>query len=292
MLGLITLPSVRSPRTALQTLLTGEPDGVAPWIRALEDPGDAGWFGPDSTIWRVHADAASLVGGIRALLVQAMHPTVLAGFDEHSAYREDPTGRLQATAAFVTVATFGTSEQAAAACQRVRRVHRRVRGTTYDGMPYDAADPELLGWVHVALVDSLAEAVRRFGQTPFDLDPYLAETAVIGQRLKAAHVPRNAAEMAATYDHYLPSLAVTEKTFAAHRFILDPPLQPMMRPAYRVLAAAAVSSLPPRLAELVAVRPVLPAASAAVVGRAATRMLAAMLGPSPAAAAARRRPVS
>jgi hypothetical protein len=146
--------------------------------------------------------------------------------------------------------------------------------------------------VHVALVDSLAEAVRRFGQTPFDLDPYLAETAVIGQRLKAAHVPRNAAEMAATYDHYLPSLAVTEKTFAAHRFILDPPLQPMMRPAYRVLAAAAVSSLPPRLAELVAVRPVLPAASAAVVGRAATRMLAAMLGPSPAAAAARRRPVS
>lgn len=287
------LSRVRSPRSALQTLLTGCPDGVAPWIRALGDPGDPGWFGPGSTVWRVHADAAALVGGIRALLVQAMHPTVLAGFDQHSAYREDPTGRLQATAAFVTVATFGSSQQAMAACERVRRVHRTVRGTTDGGVPYDAADPELLGWVHVALVDSLAEAVRRYGRTPHDLDAYLAETAVIGDHLHAAHVPRTAADLEAGYAHYLPSLSVTDKTFAAHRFILDPPLPAPMRPAYRVLAAAAVASLPPRLACLVAARPVLPPAPAVVAGRATARLLAALLGPSPAAAtAAGRRPAS
>jgi len=288
-MSMLARPALPSPRAALQTLLTGERDGVAPWIRALGDPGDPGWFGPGSTIWRVHADAASLVGGIRALLVQAMHPTVLAGFDQHSAYREDPTGRLQATAAFVTVATFGTSEQARAACDRVRGVHRRVRGTTDAGVPYDAADPDLLGWVHVALVDSLADSVRRFGRTAFDLDVYLAESAVIGDYLKAANVPRSATQMEATYAHYLPALAVTEKTFAAHRFILDPPLPPLMRPAYRVLAAAAVASLPPRLAGFVAGRPVLPPAPAAAVGRAATRMLSVMLGPSPAASAAARR---
>ena len=255
----------------------------------MAEPGDDGWFGPGSTTWRVHADAATLVGGIRALLVQAMHPTVLTGFDEHSDYREDPTDRLQRTAAFVTVTTFGSSQQAAAACERVRRVHRPVRGTTGSGVPYDASDPELLGWVHVALVDSLAQSVRSYGQTRFDLDTYLGETAVVGDFLEAAHVPRSVAELRRTYAHYLPSLAVTATTFSAHRFILDPPLPWTMRPAYRVLAAAAVASLPPELARLMAARPALPPAPAALVGRAATRLVGAVLGPSPAASAASRR---
>ena len=285
--------AVKSPRAAMRTLLTGRADGAAPWISAMAEPGDAGWFGPGSTAWRVHADPATLVGGIRALLVQAMHPTVLLGFDEHSDYREAPTERLQRTAAFVTTTTFGTSEQAAAACERVRRVHRPVRGTTVTGVEYDASDPELLGWVHVALVDSLAESVRSFGTTRFDLDAYLGETAVVGDCLEAAHVPRSVADLRETYAHYLPSLAVTSATFPAHRFILDPPLPWQMRPAYKVLASAAVASLPAELAGLMAARPALPPAPAAVVGRAATRLVGALLGSSPAAeAAARRRPAS
>lgn len=289
----VPLSIVKSPRAALRTLLTGRPDGAAPWISAMAEPGDDGWFGPASTAWRVHADPATLVGGIRALLVQAMHPTVLAGFDEHSDYREDPTDRLQRTAAFVTVTTFGSSEQAAAACERVRRVHRPVRGTTDGGVPYDASDPELLGWVHVALVDSLAESVRRYGTTRFDLDSYLAETAVVGEWLQAANVPGSAADLRETYAHYVPSLAVTSATFPAHRFILDPPLPWQMRPAYKVLAAAAVASMPAELAGLMAARPAIPPAPAAVVGRAATRLVGAILGGSPAAAAAaRRRPAS
>jgi uncharacterized protein (DUF2236 family) len=274
----------RSPREAVRALLTGDPGGVAPWVRQLAEPGDAGWYGPRSTTWRVHADSATLVGGIRALLVQAMHPTVLAGFDQHSAYREDPPDRLQRTAAFVTVTTFGTSAQAAAAVARVRRAHAAVRGRTPEGRPYDASDPELLGWVHLALVDSLATAVRRYGRTPFDLDAYLAETAVIGARLGAAHVPRSAAEARAAYAHYRPDLAVTAATLSAHAFLLDPPLPPAMRAGYRVLAAAAVASLPPEHRALLGARPVLRPAPAAVVGRAATRLVSLLLGPSPAAA--------
>jgi uncharacterized protein (DUF2236 family) len=168
-----------SPRAAVRTLLTGHPDGAAPWVRALGEPGDDGWFGPGSTIWAVHADAATLVGGVRALLVQAMHPTVLAGFDQHSGYREDPQSRLQRTAAFVTVTTFGTTAQAEQACDRVRGAHAPVTGRTPTGEPYDAGDPDLLGWVHLALADSLAESVTRFGRTPFDLDSYLSDMAVI-----------------------------------------------------------------------------------------------------------------
>jgi uncharacterized protein (DUF2236 family) len=280
---------VGSARGAVRTLLTGRADGAAPWVRAMEEPGDPGWFGPRSTTWRVHADAATLVGGIRALMVQAMHPTVLAGFDQHSAYREDPAGRLQRTAAFVTVTTFGTAAQAEDACARVRRAHAPVRGTTPAGEPYAADDPELLGWVHLALVDSLAEAVRRYGRTRFSLDAYLAEVAVVGDRLGAAHVPRSAAERAAAYAHYRPRLAVTPEIASAHAFLLDPPLPRAMRPAYRVLAAAAAATLPPDLRPLLAARPLLPPSVARVVGRAATRLLAAVLGESPAAAAAARR---
>ena len=279
----------RSPRAVVRTLLTGHPDGVAPWVRDMGEPGDDGWFGPGSTIWSVHADAATLVGGVRALLVQAMHPTVLAGFDQHSGYREDPESRLQRTASFVTVTTFGTREQAAAACERVRRAHAPVRGTTPTGEAYDAGDPDLLGWVHLALADSMADSVVRFGRTRFDLDAYLADMAVVGEKLDAAHVPHDRRELAAAWDHYLPALRVTPETVVAHRFLMDPPLPLHVRLPYRVVAAAAASSLPPALRQLLTVRPVLPAQPARVVGLAATRLLSVILGPSPAAEAARRR---
>lgn len=278
-----------SPRGAIRTLLTGHRDGAAPWVRDLARAGDDGWFGPGSTIWAVHADAATLVGGIRALLVQAMHPVVLAGFDEHSDYREDPESRLQRTAAFVTITTFGTSTQAEEACARVRRAHGPVRGATQGGLPYDAADPELLGWVHLALIDSLAESVRRFGRTPFDLDDYLAETAVIGERLSAAHVPHSRSELAAARAHYLPFLTMTANTKRAHEFLLDPPLPARIRIPYRIVAAAAASSLPPELRRLLGARPVLPDPAARLVGRASTALLSRVLGPSPAATAAAQR---
>lgn len=284
----LALP-VGSPRAAVRTLLTGHPDAGAPWLRAIDEPGDAGWFGSGSTTWRVNADAATLVGAVRALLVQAMHPTVLAGFEQHSAYREDPESRLQRTAAFVTVTTFGTSEQAEQACQRVRRAHEPVRGTTETGEPYDAADPELLGWVHLALVDSLAEAVRRYGTTVFDGDRYLDETARVGEYLGAAHVPHSVADLRASYGHYRPQLARTATTANAHRFLLDPPFPLHIRAPYRVIAAAAAATLPSDLRDLLAARPLLPAVPARLVGRATSLLLAALLGRSPAAAAAERR---
>ena len=284
---------MRNPaRRVVRTLLTGDPDGAAPWVRAIGEPGDEGWFGPGSTIWAVHADAATLVGGVRALLVQAMHPTVLAGFDQHSDYRADPESRLQRTAAFVTVTTFGTSRQAEQACERVRRAHAPVRGLTPEGRPYDAGDPDLLGWVHLALADSLAESVLRLGRTTFDLDAYLADMAVVGERLGAAHVPHDRAGLAAAWAHYLPSLERTPATTTAHRFLLDPPLPAHVRGPYRVVAAAAAATLPPELRHLLAARPLLAPPAGRVLGKAATRLLAAVLGDSPAAAAAHRRVTS
>jgi uncharacterized protein (DUF2236 family) len=214
---------------------------------------------------------------------------VLAGFDQHSDYQEDPESRLQRTAAFVTITTFGTTAQAEAACDRVRRAHAPVRGRTPAGDRYDAGDPELLGWVHLALADSLAVAVDRYGRTRFDLDDYLADMAVVGEHLGSAHVPRDRAGLAAAWAHYLPELARTDSTVAAHAFLLDPPLPNRIRLPYRVIAAAATATLPPELRRLLAGRPVLPEPSARLVGKAATRLLAAILGESPAARAAHQR---
>ena len=160
---------------------------------------------------------------------------------------------------------------------------------TPTGEAYAAADPELLGWVHLALVDSLAESVRRYGSTRFDLDAYLAETATVGEHLGAAHVPRHRVGLDAAYDHYHPQLTRTPATAVAHAFLLDPPLPLQIRIPYRVVAAAAVATLPPDLRRLLAARPVLPDRAAGMVGRAVTVLLAAMLGPSPAASAAARR---
>jgi uncharacterized protein (DUF2236 family) len=131
--------------------------------------------------------------------------------------------------------------------------------------------------------------VIRFGRTRFDLDDYLADMAVVGERLGAAHVPRDAAGLARAWDHYLPELSVTDATRSAHAFLLDPPLPMHIRVPYRVISAAAAASLPPSLRSLLAARPLVSDLPARAVGRAATRLLAAILGPSPAAEAAHRR---
>ena len=232
------LSARRRPHPAHRCTRTARPRGS----RALGEPGDAGWFGPGSTIWSVHADAATLVGGVRALLVQAMHPTVLAGFDQHSDYQEDPESRLQRTAAFVTVTTFGTTAQAEAACDRVRRAHAPVRGRTPDGEPYDAGDPELLGWVHLALADSLAVAVQRFGRTRFDLGRLPGRH---GRGRRAARVGPRAARPRPGWPPPGTTTCRSSRspsaTTAAHAFLLDPPLPLRIRLPYRVIAAAAAA---------------------------------------------------
>ena len=201
------MASAVPPRAAVRTLLTGYADGGAPWVRAMAEPGDDGWFGPGSTIWAVHADAATLVGGIRALLVQAMHPTVLAGFDQHSDYREDPESRLQRTAAFVTVTTFGTSAQAEPTPVRGYAGRTpRCAAAPPTGEPYDAGDPELLGWVHLALADSLAVAVRATGGPRSTWTPTSPTWRSSGSTSAPPTSRSDAAGLAAAWAHYLPQL--------------------------------------------------------------------------------------
>ena len=125
--------------------------------------GDAGIFGPDSVAWRLHADPVMLVGGLRALLVQALEPRAMAAVDQHSKFREDPWGRLERTTNFVLATTYGDTATAEAAAARVRKVHARIHGVDpVTGLPYAANDPDLLLWIHAVEVESFLLAYRTY----------------------------------------------------------------------------------------------------------------------------------
>jgi uncharacterized protein (DUF2236 family) len=227
--------------------LVAGPNGAAIGARIHRTPGPR-WFDEDRPIRRVHADASMFVGGLRALLMQSLHPSAMAAVAAHSGYRGDPWGRLQRTAAFIAVTTFGTVTDAEAAIERIRAVHERVRGTTEDGSPYRANDPHLLGWVHVAEVDSFLRCYQRYGAHPLtadERDEYVTDAARVATAIGVVDPPRTEAELADRLAAYRPELRGTPQARSAARFMLmTPPLPVIARPAYAVLAAASVELLP------------------------------------------------
>jgi uncharacterized protein (DUF2236 family) len=216
--------------------------------RVIHDAQGERWFAEDRPIRRVHGDSSMFIGGIRALLLQSLHPLAMAAVAGHSGYRGDPWGRLQRTSYFLAVTTFGRTSDAQDAIARVRAVHERVRGTAPDGRPYAAADPRLLTWVHIAEADSFLRAHARFGAEPLDQDSrdgYVADMARIGAELGVPDPPRTEAELARRINEYRPELASTVQSRDAARFLLlNPPLPVIARAPYAALAASAVSLLP------------------------------------------------
>ncbi|UOX93000.1 DUF2236 domain-containing protein [Amycolatopsis sp. FBCC-B4732] len=264
-------------RDALFARIAG-PDGPRNRTRIHESPGPR-WFGPDSAIRRVHGDTAMFVGGLRALLLQSLHPLAMAAVAAHSGYRGDPWGRLQRTSTFLATTTFGTADDAARAVAVVRAVHRRVRGTAADGRPYRADDPHLLTWVHIAEVDSFLRAHQRYGAHPLDQagqDRYVAETAVIAGKLGVPDPPLTVAALDEQLAQYRLELHGTRDARLAARFLLvTPPIPWPAKLPYAALAASAVAMLPgwarPELR-----LPHLPVAEATVVRAAGTGLVKAV----------------
>ncbi|WP_406278551.1 DUF2236 domain-containing protein [Streptomyces sp. NBC_00191] len=206
------------------------------------------WFGPDRPIRTVHGDASMFIGGLTALLLQSLHPLAMAAVAAHSGYRGDPWARLQRTSTFLAVTTYGTADDAQQAVEHVRAVHDRVKGTTAAGERYHAADPHLLGWVHVAEIDSFLRAHQRYGAHLLDAaacDEYIADMSRIATALGVIDPPRDQAELADRLAAYRPELRATQEAReAAHFILLHPPLPWIARAPYAVLAANAVSTLP------------------------------------------------
>ena len=233
-------------RDALFARVAG-PEGPRNRDRIHGAPGPR-WFAPGSAIQRVHGDTTMFVGGLRALLLQSLHPMAMAAVAAHSGYRGDPWGRLQRTSTFLAVTTFGTAADAERAVAVVRAVHRRVTGTTEDGEHYRASDPHLLRWVHIAEVDSFLRAHQRYGAHPLDpagCDRYVAETALVAEKLGVTDPPRTQAELDRALADYRPELRGTRASREAARFLLvHPPIPWAARVPYAVLAATAVALLP------------------------------------------------
>jgi uncharacterized protein (DUF2236 family) len=254
----------------------------------LRDPHrtDPGLFGPASATWRVHADTSMLIGGLRALLLQTLHPLAMAGVAEHSDYRDDPLGRFHRTAGYIGTTTYGTTSEAEAAVAAVRRIHERITGTAPDGRPYRANDPHLLGWVHATEVDSFLSAYQRYGAgrlSSAEADRYVEEMSRLGELVGVAEPPRSLAELATILDAYRPELQVGRQARDAVRFLLVPPVPLVARPAYGIVAGAAVSLLPSWARRLLWL-PVAPGVEPLVVRPAATVLVRAVgwaLDPAP-----------
>ncbi|MDN4474700.1 oxygenase MpaB family protein [Demequina sp. SYSU T00192] len=225
----------------------GGPDGPAIRARVHETPGPR-WFRAGSAIRRVHGDSSMYVGGLRALLLQSLHPLAMAGVAGHSGYRGDPWGRLTRTATFLAFTTFGTAEDAQETVDRIRAIHERVRGRASDGRAYRASDPHLLRWVHVAEADSFLAAHQALGQRPLDAagcDAYVAQSAEVGRRLGATELPSTVAELREAIEGYRPELEASEAALDAADFLLrEPPVGRATRVPYAMLASGAVALLP------------------------------------------------
>jgi uncharacterized protein (DUF2236 family) len=242
-----------------------------------------GMFEPGSVTWRVHADPAMLIGGLRALLVQALHPLAMAGVEQHSEYRADPWGRLQRTVEYVMTTTYGTMEEAEQAGRIVQAIHKRVNGTDpVTGKVYSAENEDLLVWVHTAEVHSFLTAYRRYGGGPCtdaDADRYLREqvrtATLVG--LDASLVPASQADVRDYFASIDSELRPSPYSRDAAKLVLNPPLPVplrLMQPVAWVPGAAAAGLIPRRLRAMHGI-PWVPPADAAV-RVAATALIRAM----------------
>ena len=216
----------------------------------LENPkGDPGLFGPDSISWQVHGDFSSmLIGGISALMLQALHPLALAGVWDHSNFREDMLGRLRRTGQFISGTTFGSTRDADWLIDKVRTIHLQVTGTAADGRPYAASDPQLLTWVHVAEVSNFLAAHLRYrnpGLSPADQDRYYEEIAVVAERLGARDVPRSRQAVADYLQAIRPQLQCDERSREVLRLLLAAPAPiRLAKPFGALMMQAGIDLLP------------------------------------------------
>jgi uncharacterized protein (DUF2236 family) len=258
------LPAARGRIQVVLRRVFGERSSIA---GAEPDPG---LCGPGSASWQVIAEPAAIAGGVRALVLQTLHPVAMAGVATHSRYRTEPLARLRSTSTWVTTSTFGTTRQVLTAARMVRRAHRSVQGQMPDGRDYRASDPTLLTWVSVALTSSFLAADRLWAPQPVTgvrADQFVAEqsrlAALLDERvdldgishqadaLRAGQLdlplldelPQTVAQLVATLEGFAPELRGGEQAREMIRFLRWPPLPPTVRAAYLPLFAGAAASL-------------------------------------------------
>ena len=231
-------------------LLSGSETGKPPWLGAVAEGDEPGLYLPNQAPWIVHADFATLVGGVRALLMQALHPGSLTGVRQHSRYEQDPLGRLAGTIRWLTVTTFGPTKSNLAEANRVNKLHTRVKGeyqtASGEKRNYQAADKDLLLWVHVAFMDSFLRAHQNYSKKPIPggADEYVRLWAESVKPLGLEIAPLSEAELLATLKQFDNQLVVNEDTREVIKWLKNPPLPTLAKPFYRLFFFAALATMP------------------------------------------------
>lgn len=256
------MPNLAAPfRSRVLSAFTGSETGRPDWVSQIEDGDDAGFFGDGSASWAVHGGMATLVAGIRALLMQTLHPGAMAGVHDWSRYKEDPLGRLSGTIQWLIGVTFSDTQMAIRESTRVGRFHDRVRGSYLDAddveRPYAAGDPELLSWVHVVFTDAFLRSHLIWGgPIPGGADQYVREWTKAGELVGVVDPPVSEAELCSQLDGFRTAgiLKSDERVAEAVRFIRRPGLPKGMLPAYNILFAGAVASIPAEYRRMLGLR--------------------------------------
>lgn len=234
---------------AFRKNVSGSKDGLPDWAKDIALGNDAGLFKTDGAVWKVHGNLGTLVGGVRALLLQAAHPAPLAGVAQHSRYETDPMGRLAGTTRWLTITTFGSKEIIEREAKRVNAMHSKVSGDYKNKLGvhsnYRAQDSRFLLWVHCAFTDSFIKSHLALGYPlPDGPDEYVREWANSAIPLGLTAAPKSIAELEATLkDFRANDLGRTEKTLDVVRFILKPPFGGTGLLFYKIIANAAIATL-------------------------------------------------
>jgi uncharacterized protein (DUF2236 family) len=218
-----------------------------------------------------------MVGGVAGLLLQMLHPAVLAGVWDHSNFRADMLGRLRRTARFIALTSYASREDAEAAIARVGAIHARIEGTLPDGTRYRADDPRLLAWVHVTETVSFLDGWLRYadpGMSLADRDLYFAEMAKLGEALGADPVPHSRNEALALIESMRPELRADGRTREVAGLVLGAPAhKPFAEPLHKLTMHAAVDLMPEwarRMHGLSSPAPLVPLVRAGTLGMART----------------------
>lgn len=202
--------------------LGDDPNALAEYAYPLYDKG---LFGPDSVVWKVHADLPSmLIGGISSLMLQSLHPLAMAAVAQYSSYQTDPFGRLQRTARFVAGTTFGSSEMALRYIDHVKSIHTQIQGETKEKVKYSASDPHLLTFVHVAEVSSFLRAYQSFSLKPLlnaEIDTYYREISLVAEMLGAENIPKSLSEVKSYFKEIRQELSATKEAREVLSFLRD-----------------------------------------------------------------------
>lgn len=256
------MSSLTTPiRSRLLSAFTGNASGRPDWVEDIETGDDAGFFGVGSAAWAVHGGMPTLVAGIRALLMQTLHPGAMAGVHDWSRYKEDPLGRLSGTIQWLIGVTFSDTTMAIRESTRVGRFHDRVTGVYLDAndieRTYAAGDPELLSWVHVVFTDAFLGCHLVWGGViPGGPDKYVSEWTKAGELVGVVDPPTSEAELAARLEEFRTAgvLKSDSRVAEAVRFIRKPGLAKGMRPFYWILFGGAVASIPSQYRQLLGLR--------------------------------------